>query len=397
MKKITIGLFTDSFFPMMDGVCMVVDNYAKRLSNYANVIVFAPRFKGKEFDDSKFNYRVIRCASAKLPALDYSLPLPKLDKDFIKELNKCNLDIVHIHSPFTLGKIGIEYAKKNDIPVIATMHSQFKKDIKRAIKLDGFSSFVNKKLIIKQFDRCDECWAVNKAVADLFYDDYKCKTLPRVMDNATGMEPLKDSEELIERINKKHKLNDEKVFLFVGRLNKLKNIDFIVNSLKIFKEKYPDLKFKMLFVGDGQDKEQLKSLIKQTKLNKEIVLCGKITDRKLLAAYYLRADLFLFPSLYDASSIVQIEAASQSTPTLFLEGAATSATVEDNVTGFTAKNSEEEYASRIYEIINDKKLYNKVCKNLYKDLYVNWDDKIKEVYKLYLDKINTRKIEEKKI
>ena len=27
-KKITIGLFVDSFFPMTDGVIMVVDNYA---------------------------------------------------------------------------------------------------------------------------------------------------------------------------------------------------------------------------------------------------------------------------------------------------------------------------------------------------------------------------------
>ena len=32
MKKITIGLFNDSFPPMTDGVGMVVDNYARRLS-----------------------------------------------------------------------------------------------------------------------------------------------------------------------------------------------------------------------------------------------------------------------------------------------------------------------------------------------------------------------------
>ena len=39
MKKITIGLFIDTFFPMIDGVVMVVDNYAKELSKYANVII----------------------------------------------------------------------------------------------------------------------------------------------------------------------------------------------------------------------------------------------------------------------------------------------------------------------------------------------------------------------
>lgn len=44
-KKITIGLFVDSFFPMTDGVIMVVDNYARRLVKYANVIVFAPKYR----------------------------------------------------------------------------------------------------------------------------------------------------------------------------------------------------------------------------------------------------------------------------------------------------------------------------------------------------------------
>ena len=38
-----------------------------------------------------------------------------------------------------------------------------------------------------------------------------------------------------------------------------------------------------------------------------------VTDREELAKYYARADLFLFPSLYDASSIVQIEEALQKT------------------------------------------------------------------------------------
>ena len=36
-----------------------------------------------------------------------------------------------------------------------------------------------------------------------------------------------------------------------------------------------------------------------------------VKDRELLVSIYARADLFLFPSLYDASSIVQIEAALQ--------------------------------------------------------------------------------------
>ena len=208
------------------------------------------------------------------------------------------------------------------------------------------------------------------------------------MNNATDMYLLPRIERVKSIINQKlNILPDEKVFLFVGRINKLKNIFFIVNSLKILKEKC-DFNFKMLFVGIGQDEDNLKRLIKSYNMEDEIIMCGKITDRDLLAYHYARADLFLFPSLYDASSIVQIEAASQKTPTLFIEGAATTATITKDVNGFISENNEEKYADKIIEIMKNEELYKRVSENAYKDVYVNWDDKVKEVYEIYLKHIN---------
>ena len=199
-KKITIGLFIDTFFPMIDGVTMVVDNYAKRLVKYANVIVFAPEYPGTKYDYSKLGYKVVTCKSLKLPILDYSLPLPNLDNKFMRELNKTKLDIVHIHSPFSIGKVGINYAKKNNIPVIGTMHSQFKQDFLRAVKFKTFANILTK-VVIKQFNRCDECWAVNSEIAHIYYKDYHYKTMPRVVNNATDMKLVDDIEKSKELIN----------------------------------------------------------------------------------------------------------------------------------------------------------------------------------------------------
>ena len=359
-EELTIGLFIDTFYPMVDGVITVVDNYAKTLSKMANVIVFAPEFHGKKYNDSKLTYKVVRCKSMKAPVIDYSLPIPDLDPKFKKELNQYHLDIVHIHSPFMVGKAGIEYAKKHHIPCVGTMHSQFKQDLKRAVKMNSAANLLNN-TIIKTFNKCDECWAVNSEVARIFYEDYGYKKLPRVMNNATDMERVKDLTKAYKTINELHGISkDEKVFLFVGRINKLKNIFFIVNALKILREKEPKLKFKMLFVGTGQDEEKLNELVHKNNMEKEIIFCGKVTDKKLLAKYYARADLFLFPSLYDASSIVQIEAASQNTPTLFLKQAATAATVTDNVNGFLSENSEEAYAEKIIDILKNTKLYEEI-------------------------------------
>ena len=82
-EKITIGIFNDSFYPMADGVIMVVDNYARILSKYANVIVFVPKYFMQDYDDSILPYKVVRCQSIKPLFIDYSLP--KYQKPLIKE------------------------------------------------------------------------------------------------------------------------------------------------------------------------------------------------------------------------------------------------------------------------------------------------------------------------
>ena len=108
MKKIKIGMFTDAFFPMTDGVGMVVHNYALRLNKIAEVIVFCPKYK-KDFDDAKLPYKVVRCKSVKMPILDYSLPTPKIDRSFKKELDQYDFflenslnEIYHHLSPYKI-------------------------------------------------------------------------------------------------------------------------------------------------------------------------------------------------------------------------------------------------------------------------------------------------------
>ena len=385
MKRLKIGLFIDTFFPMIDGVVMVVDNYARRFAKFNDVTVFAPAIPKKYFDDTTLPYKVVRAKSIPLFFIDYSLPAPAMDTKFKQELEKSNLDIVHIHSPFSIGKIGIKYAKEHNIPVIATMHSQFKQDFMRATKINFIANILTNK-IVKVFDKCDNCYAVNSEIARIFHEEYGVKKLPDVLNNATDMIPVEDVNLAKKEINKKYNISDdEKVFLFVGRINILKNVLFIVESLKILKDR--GFKFKMLYVGSGQDEDKLKEKIKELQLGNEVLLCGRITDRELMKKIYARADLFLFPSLYDASSLVQVEAASQHTPTIFIEGAATTATITNNVNGIIAKNSIDDYANQIEKMITDSEFYNKIADGAFRDLYKNWDDTVKEMYEIYLKMI----------
>lgn len=380
MEKMNIGIFCDAFYPMIDGVVSVVDNYAKNLSKYANVTVFAST--GREpFDDSKLGYKVIRCKkNLKLSFLDYDMPLPKMDKEFIKQIEQSSLDIVHIHSPFFISRAGIEYAKDNKIPVIATLHSQFKKDFLRETKSEIISAILLKN-VISAFNSCNECWAVNKEVAKVYYHEYGLKKFPKVQNNGTDLMPYENVEQVVELRKQYDIKDDEKILLFIGRIIRLKNVFFIVDCMKRLKEN--GFKFKMIFVGSGPDFDELKEYIEKLGLTNEIILTGKIADRELLVKHYKMADLFVFPSMYDCSSLVQIEAASQQTPTIFVRGAVTSGTCTEGVDAFFATEDVEDFSNRIIEIFNNSEEYEKIKKGAFENLYVTWPNAVKKVYEEY--------------
>jgi hypothetical protein len=86
------------------------------------------------------------------------------------------------------------------------MHSQFKQNIRKEIKSEFLSNLINENLITNFFELCDECRAVNSEVARIFHEDYNYKKMPRVMNNATEMEPVPDISFARNFINKKYNI-----------------------------------------------------------------------------------------------------------------------------------------------------------------------------------------------
>lgn len=388
-KRLKIALVIDTYFPMIDGVVMVVDSYAKRLQEYADVTVFCP-FVDKTYKGNH-NYQVVRSLSFKPFFLDYVAPVPMFDRKFIKRLKKENFDIIHIHSPFTIGSMAVNIARRRNIPVVATLHSQYKQDIKKFAKLEWLTNLVLS-FQINVFNRCNECWAVNEGMRRLYVDEYGLTAKNKVKHNASDLLPVKDKTSARKEIRQSFNLSDkEKLFLFVGRINFIKNIPFLVEALSNLKKL--GFGFKMVFVGTGSDTEPLKKLINELGLDDSVIIAGEIKDRQTLEKIYAASDLFLFPSLYDANSLVQIEAASQALPTLFIREAKTASSCIEDQNAFMSDNDPLKYAQKIIDIFENENLYQKVSSNAQKELYVTWDDSIQallEDYERIIEEYKTR-------
>jgi glycosyltransferase involved in cell wall biosynthesis len=381
-KKISDWYFYRCVFPMIDGVVNVVDNYARKMSTTAEVYVFAPDY-GKIENIDEFPYKIIRTKSIKIPKLDYRISFPVFDAFFEKNIKRIRFDIIHVHSPFAVGNYGIHYAKKNNIPLIATLHSQYKKDFIEHSK-NKFISDIAISELMRRLNKCDRLIAVNEEVAKVFHE-YGANRMPVVIRNATDLLPLED-ETLTNNLREKYQIQyEQKVLLYVGRLDKIKNIDFLIDSLIILKKK--EFKFKMIFIGSGPYEVFMKKKISANNLHDDTIFTGRIINRLELSAYYKLSDLFLFPSLYDTSSLVQVEAASQHTPTLFLEKAITASTINDGVNGYISNDSPFTYAETIIDIFNDTNRYEQICDNAFKDLYLTWDLIVSELKVHYQDLI----------
>ena len=391
-KKLNIGLFIDTWFPMIDGVISVVDNYAKRLKDYANVTVFTVASRDKKFVDN-FPYRVVRCQQLNLPGLDYDLGMPGFDAKFQKELKESKLDIVHIHSPFSVGKAGVNYAKKHKIPCVATNHSQFKQDFFKATKSPALTDILLSN-IMKVFNSCDENWSVNEKTAELFYE-YGLHEMPNVMRNGTDFNSQEVDKYNID-IRAKYGINpNDKVLIFVGRMVDLKNIPFLIDAFNLVVKK--DNSFKLILVGDGLRLDHYKKTVADLGIEKNVIFTGKVSDKITLGSLYKNCDLLVFPSYYDTDGLTKKEAGAFKKPTLVLENSFTSSDIVDCVNGYIAKNSIESFANKIFEIFDNKELYNTVCENALRDIYVYWDSIVRTAFERYKVLIYQKKMRNRAI
>ncbi len=373
-----IGFFVDVFYPMVDGVVNVVHQYATILSKEHDVFVFAPKAKDKSFIDD-FSYKVIRVLKIQVPNTDYHLAIPPLDGKLTKLLKDIKLDIVHIHSPFSMGELGVSYAKKYKVPLFATLHSQYKQDFELRVKLKPITNMMLKD-IIKRLNKCDHTFTVNQTIRHV-YKSYGLKKESYIIPNATEMTYLM-GHDVKDDVLRSYRV-DINVFnmLFVGRIDKIKNIKFILKALAEMKKM--TRKFHLYIVGKGSDLEYFKAKVETLGLEKQVTFTGAIYDRKMLAAMYETCDLFVFPSLYDTNSLVQLEAASQKTPTIFIKGAATAHHIEDDVNGFLEMNDVSQFGKRLYLLSQDLTTLQAVGNKAYETIYHRWDDSIKILINYY--------------
>lgn len=374
-----IGIFNDSFPPIIDGVTLTVENYVRYLLEKGeNVKVVTPWNPQRETASCE----VIRYFSVPIPdRKPYRYGYPRLDPFIWKKLRQTPFKLIHCHCPFSSGRLGVYASRKHKIPLIGTFHSKYKSDLIHSFWFYPPGVNIIMKRILNFFNACDEVW-IPQAKVEETVREYGYKGKLTVVEN--GIDFFSTESELI-RIKADARREsglkpDTLSILFVGQHIKEKGVFLIIEALNLLKHK---LDFRMNFVGEGYATSEMKSKIREYGLESKVAVNGIVKDREILSKYYAAADIFVFPSFYDNAPLVVREAASYATPSLLLENSTAAEVIRKGDNGFLSLPDPAELASVISYLDKNREMLYKVGMNARNTLVRSWEDVVEEVADRY--------------
>lgn len=382
--KKTIVYFVDNFYPCVDGVLMVMENYVNFMSKFYNIVVCAPKHKNEEIKFEK--YFVLYSNSIYLKTQGYDLGFPQFDNKFQKFLSLLKIDLIHVHAPFNMGTYGLKLAKKRKIPCFASFHSQYKQDFYKAVKNNAIANMLTK-IILYIYNNATLDITMNSFSKHLM-QEYGVKNEIAIVPNATNLVAKEFDKPYENKILEKYNINNEMFnIIFIGRLVKVKNVYFILEVLNALKQKTD--KFNFIFVGDGPELKNMKGLCKKYNIEDNVKFTGKVLVEDEKAILIKNSKLLFFPSDYDTDGIVKMECACYNVPTMCLRGTGAGSNIVDKKNGFLVNLNIEECAENLKFLSENVKNCEKVGKNANLDIYKTWDDvcgELKILYEKYFNK-----------
>ena len=372
-----VGLFNESFPPVMDGVAVCVENYAHWIQEkVGGVSVVTPRKLGAHY--SQYSYEVLDYASVPVPFRHpYVTGIAQIDPLLRAKLRRRQFKIVHAHSPFSAGLMALQVARSQRIPLVATFHSKFKDDFREVIPSDMVVDQAIK-VVMEFFDHADEVWVPQASVEEVIRE-YGFKGHVEVVDNGSDLVADYPDSYFEEARRALGIAPGEFVFLFVGQHIWQKNVRLVIDAL----EQIKDLPFRMFFVGTGYAAGEMKELVGQKGLSDKVTFTGMLTDRAEVTRYYAAADLFLFPSMYDNAPLVVREAAALHTPAVMVEGSTAATILRDGENGYLVPNDLQAFAARLRDLYRDKAAVRRAGLAASRTIVRSWEDVVGEVLDRY--------------
>ncbi len=310
-----------------------------------------------------FNYGIFAGFRRNMLLTPLIIPLLYSQFNLARKLIKKNkIKIIHVHWMIPQGLIAVMLKlciRKIDIKIIISVHGS---------DMHYFNDRISLKLKRFILSYVDELTTVSNDLKE------KAKRLgykKRIHVYPMGVDTVMFSPDKRNvSLKKKHSINGP-FLLFIGRLSPEKGVDKLIHAMAEIVKIYSDSK--LLIIGDGILKGELKTLCELLKLQDHILFTGNLSHNEL-PAYYATANIFIGPSIHEGFGLTFAEAASCGCLIISSDLSSIGDIIIQNKTGFSI-NTEDPQAicDKVLDVLRNKDNYRHIKKQAREHVMRNFD------------------------
>ena len=304
-----IGLFTDTYYPEINGVansCMILHKELTRRGHEVHVFAPKSRLEGGGTEDPTVHL---------LPSKPFLLLRDRnaaiITRKTIQSVRDLHLDVVHTNSEFAMGMFGIHSAHRNSTILVHTCHTIWEDYVGPYVThgfCDGIGRAVTRKMVRDYCRRVDRIIVPTQKIRGML-DRYRVTVPNEIIP--TGMEldryaPERHSEEQRRMIREECGVQPgERVLLNIGRIAHEKNLEQVLRVFPELKKTNPEVR--LVIVGEGPALRGLRHQARDLGVADSVTFTGpKPWDS--IDQYYAIGDVFVSCSHSETQGLTYIEA-----------------------------------------------------------------------------------------
>lgn len=312
MGKLRVAFFAEILIEDNDGATRTMFQLIKRIPHdrfdYLFICGVGPQHIG--------GFNVLRIPALTLPInVNYKMAVPALAQRILKEtLDEFAPDVIHIATPSLLGSYAIDYARKQQLPVLTIYHTHFISYIAYYLKHLPFLIGPVKRQIVKGqrafYNNCDKVYvpaeSIGAELVEMGIQPSRIQIWKRGIDRSL-FHPDKRNRAWLQRKTG----NTYPTVLFASRLVWEKNLEILFAIYDRLRKS--GVKHNLVIAGDGLAADSCRQRMPAA------IFLGKV-DHESLSVLYASSDVFLFPSVSETYGNVVIEAMASGLPCVIADG-----------------------------------------------------------------------------
>ena len=337
MKEKPTILIVHNYYQLAGGEDTVVSNEKKMLEEHGHKVVLYTR-SNSEIKNMNIFQKLL------LPFI--TIYNPRTSKDIKRIIKEEDIDIVHVHNTLSFISPSVYYASlKKHKPVVQTIHNfrllcpaaTFYRDnhicedcvskgLKCSLKHKCYrNSFIQTLICVinTKIHRITGIYSKINYICLTEFNKNKLLELKQIRENQIYIKPNFMNNNEIDSITQ------ENQFVFAGRLDKLKGIDFLFETWKKMGEKAP----KLIVCGTGPMRDWCNKFIKENNLN--IEMKGFVKNEEALKYIASSKALILPTKWYEGFPMSMVEAFSVGTPVICTNIGNSKSIIKDGTNGIT--------------------------------------------------------------